>query len=123
MSAHTAQNDPSPIIILTGASRGLGLSILQILLSRYNARVTTLSRSTPSDFQAVVEKYGDDRVLAIQGDVGDQATNAEVVKRTVEKWGGVDGLVLNAGGLEPLGTLAESGVIAGGICAVYREEG
>ncbi|KAI9637387.1 uncharacterized protein MKK02DRAFT_23892 [Dioszegia hungarica] len=107
MSAHTAQNDRSPIIILTGASRGLGLSTLQILLSRYNARVTTLSRSTPPDFQAVVEKYGDDRVLAIQGDVGDQATNAEVVKRTVEKWGGVDGLVLNAGGLEPLGRIAD----------------
>jgi NAD(P)-dependent dehydrogenase (short-subunit alcohol dehydrogenase family) len=93
----------SPVIILTGASRGLGLSILQILLSRYNARVTTLSRSSPKELEETVKRFGDNRVLVVKGDVGDQAVNADVVRRTVEKWGGVDGLVLNAGGLEPLG--------------------
>lgn len=103
--ADAAGHPSSPIIILTGASRGLGLSILQILLSRYNARVTTLSRSSPAEFEEVVKKYGEDRVLAIQGDVGNMEVNKDVVKRTVNKWGGIDGLVLNAGSLEPLGVL------------------
>lgn len=93
----------SPIIILTGASRGLGLSILRTLLSRYNARVTTLSRSSPPEFQAILEEHGESRVLSIRGDVGDAEVNKEAVRRTVERWGGVDGLILNAGGLEPLG--------------------
>jgi NAD(P)-dependent dehydrogenase (short-subunit alcohol dehydrogenase family) len=99
----SANDQSSPVIILTGASRGLGLSILEILLSRYHARVTTLSRSSPPDFASVVKQYGEDRVLAINGDVGDRATNEDAVERTVAKWGRIDGLILNAGSLEPLG--------------------
>ncbi|ORY35477.1 hypothetical protein BCR39DRAFT_567695 [Naematelia encephala] len=87
----------SPIIILTGASRGLGLAVLSLLLSHHNARVTTLSRSSTTELQNTVKQYGEDRVLAIQGDVGDAEVNAGAVKQTVDKWGGIDGLVLNAG--------------------------
>lgn len=92
----------SAVIILTGASRGLGLAVLRILLTQHNARVTTLSRSLTSEFQAVVKDHGD-RVVAIQGDVGDVETNARAVRETVDKWGGLDGLILNAGAVEPLG--------------------
>jgi NAD(P)-dependent dehydrogenase (short-subunit alcohol dehydrogenase family) len=94
----------SPVIILTGASRGLGLAVLRILLSKHNARVATLSRSLPAELKAVAEEHGPERVLVIQGDVGKVEDNARVVKEAVDKWGRLDGLVLNAGTLEPVGT-------------------
>ncbi len=94
----------SPVIILTGGSRGLGLAVLRILLERYNARVTTISRNITPELEAVIRENSG-RVSAIQGDVGDIATNERIMKETVDNWGGVDGLILNAGSVEPLGEL------------------
>ena len=99
----------SPVIILTGASRGLGLAIVRILLSRHHARVTTLSRTITPELRAVVDEYGTSRLQVVQGDVGDIATNERVVKDTIERWGRLDGLVINAGSLEPLGMLLPPG--------------
>ncbi|WWD19208.1 hypothetical protein CI109_103666 [Kwoniella shandongensis] len=97
----------SPIIILTGASRGLGLSVLRLLLSKHNARVTTVSRSLTPELQSVQKEYGDERVLIVQGDVGKEEDNARAVKETVGKWEGLDGLILNAGTIDPVGKLAD----------------
>jgi NAD(P)-dependent dehydrogenase (short-subunit alcohol dehydrogenase family) len=92
----------SPIVILTGASRGLGLATLRILLERYNARVTAVSRSCPTELEEVQRAHAD-RVELIKGDVGSIELNKEVVQRTVDRWGGIDGLIINAGSLEPVG--------------------
>ncbi|KAE8541862.1 hypothetical protein D1P53_002036 [Cryptococcus gattii VGV] len=92
----------SPVIILTGASRGLGLAVLRILLSKHNARVATLSRSLTPELQGAVDEYGADRVLSVQGDVSKPEDNARVVKEAVDKWGQLDGLVLNAGSIDPV---------------------
>ena len=88
----------SPIIILTGASRGLGLATLRILLERYNARVTAVSRSCPAELEEV-QRANPDRVELVKGDVGSIELNKEVVQKTVRRWGGVDGLIINAGSL------------------------
>lgn len=93
----------SPVIILTGASRGLGLAVLRILLTKHNARVATLSRSLTPELQGAVDEYGADRVLPVQGDVSKPEDNAQVVKEAVDKWGQLDGLVLNAGSIDPVG--------------------
>jgi len=93
----------SPRIILTGGSKGLGLAVLRILLERYNARVATLSRSCPDELKAVVEKYGPERVVVVQGDVGKSEDNVKVVKTAVEAFGGLDSLILNAATLDPVG--------------------
>ncbi|OXB35803.1 cytoplasmic protein [Cryptococcus neoformans] len=92
----------SPVIILTGASRGLGLAVLRILLAKHNARVATLSRSLTPELQGAVDEYGADRVLPVQGDVSKPEDNARVVKEAVDKWGQLDGLVLNAGSIDPV---------------------
>ncbi|WWC71404.1 uncharacterized protein I206_105359 [Kwoniella pini CBS 10737] len=91
----------SPVVILTGASRGLGLAVLRILLSKHNARVTTLSRSISTELQSIVKEYGQDRILPIQGDVGISEDNIRAVDETSKKWGQIDGLILNAGSIEP----------------------
>jgi NAD(P)-dependent dehydrogenase (short-subunit alcohol dehydrogenase family) len=90
---------PSPIVILTGASRGLGLAVLQLLL-KHNARVTALSRSLPDDLRALQSQYAD-QLLIVQGDVSKPEDNVSAVKQTVHKWGGIDSLILNAGSIEP----------------------
>ncbi|KAL7422460.1 hypothetical protein Q5752_003108 [Cryptotrichosporon argae] len=95
-----------PVILLTGASRGLGLAVLSLLLSRPATRVATLSRSVPPALADVAAAHAD-RVLVVQGDVGVEADNARLVARAVERWGRVDALVLNAGSLEPIGKLAD----------------
>jgi NAD(P)-dependent dehydrogenase (short-subunit alcohol dehydrogenase family) len=93
----------SPRIILTGGSKGLGLAILRILLERYNARVATLSRSYPDELKSVVEKYGPERVIIVQGDVAKSEDNVKVVNTAVEAFGGLDSLILNAATLDPVG--------------------
>lgn len=90
---------PSPIVILTGGSRGLGLSVLKLLL-KHKARVTTLSRSLPEDLVSLQKEYPDN-LEVVQGDAGSIQDNASAVKKTVERWGGIDSLVLNAGYIEP----------------------
>lgn len=98
MSANT-----TPRVVLTGASRGLGLATLKLLLERYSARVATLSRSYPEALKEVVAKYGQDRVLVVQGDISKPEDNAKVVKSAVDTFGGIDSVILNAGSLEPIG--------------------
>jgi NAD(P)-dependent dehydrogenase (short-subunit alcohol dehydrogenase family) len=93
----------SPRIILTGGSKGLGLAVLRILLEKYNARVATLARSYPDGLKAVVEKYGPERVIVVQGDVGKSEDNVKVVNTAVEAFGGLDSLILNAATLDPVG--------------------
>lgn len=93
----------SPRVILTGASRGLGLAVLKLLLERYNARVATLSRSYPAELRAVVDRYGADRVICVQGDISKPEDNQKVVKSAVDAWGGLDSLILNASSVDPFG--------------------
>lgn len=98
----------SPRVVLTGASRGLGLAILKLLLENHNARVATLSRSYPDALRTVVDKYGKDRVVAVQGDIGKPEDNSKVVKSAVDAFGGIDSVVLNAGSLDPVGEYPNS---------------
>lgn len=103
-SARQAEmSSASPIVILTGASRGLGLAILRLLLSKHNARVAAFSRSSPPELEATLAEFGSDRVLLFRGDVAKVEDNKRCVDETVQKWGGVDSVVFNAGQLEPLG--------------------
>jgi NAD(P)-dependent dehydrogenase (short-subunit alcohol dehydrogenase family) len=81
----------------------MGLAVLRILLEKYKARVATLSRSYPDGLKAVVEKYGPERVIVVQGDVGKSEDNVKVVNTAVEAFGGLDSLILNAATLDPVG--------------------
>nr|ODN86147.1 cytoplasmic protein [Cryptococcus depauperatus CBS 7841] len=95
----------SPVIIVTGASRGLGLAVLHTLLDKYHARVATLSRSLSPALQETAKQYGD-RILVVQGDVSKPEDNARVVEEVMNRWGQVDGLVVNAGNIDPVGKVS-----------------
>lgn len=84
-------------ILVTGASRGIGQAIA-IDLAQRGAKVAGLATSTANlaATKDAVEAAGGE-FLALAGDISDPQTAQDAVKATVDAWGGLDGLVANAG--------------------------
>jgi 3-oxoacyl-[acyl-carrier protein] reductase len=86
------------VAVVTGSSRGIGLSIARALAAE-GCRLTMCARSeerlrTSADDVAGVAG-GRERVLAVAADVSTEQGAAEVVGQTVDRFGGVDVLVNN----------------------------
>lgn len=82
------------VAIVTGGSRGIGLALTRGYVSR-GARVVVSGRSR-SDLNAVVAELGE-AVAVVTGDVADPAVADELVRTAVERFGGLDSLINNAG--------------------------
>lgn len=82
------------VAIVTGGSRGIGLALVRGYVAR-GARVVLSGRSQ-ADLDLVVQEFGD-KVAIVRGDVADPATAETLVRTAVERFGGVDSLVNNAG--------------------------
>lgn len=84
------------VVIVTGASRGIGRGIARHL-ARDGARLAITGRRPErlDDAAAELAGLGAD-VLAVAGDVADRADAFALVDRTLERFGRVDGLVANA---------------------------
>jgi 3-oxoacyl-[acyl-carrier protein] reductase len=84
--------------IVTGGSRGIGRAIVERLAAD-GARVTFFYRGNAAAAAEVVEaaRTAGWTVTAEQVDVTDAAACAAAVERTVDRWGGIDVLVNNAG--------------------------
>lgn len=76
------------VVIVTGASQGIGAGILRAFRDR-NHRIVATSRT--------IEPVDDPDVLTVQGDIGSPETAEKVVKATFERFGRIDTLVNNAG--------------------------
>ncbi len=84
-------------VLVTGGSRGLGLVMARELAAE-GARLTLLARDPDELAAAVVElEAAGAEVLAAPCDVGDRVQAEEAVRRAVERFGGLDVLVNNAG--------------------------
>ncbi|KAJ9475278.1 putative oxidoreductase [Pseudozyma hubeiensis] len=95
----------SPVVLLTGASRGLGLAILKLLLRGSPstssatfpaARVVTVSRTITPEL-ADLQTAHPDSLLCVQGDVTSSSKNSSAVSAAVREFGGLDSVILNAG--------------------------
>jgi NAD(P)-dependent dehydrogenase (short-subunit alcohol dehydrogenase family) len=85
------------VALVTGASRGLGLAIGHALAAE-GASVACVARPGPDLAQAVAGLGASGaRALAVPADVTDAVEVAAAVKATVERWGRLDIVVLNAG--------------------------
>ncbi|USI72460.1 SDR family oxidoreductase [Sphingomonas morindae] len=82
-------------VVVTGASRGLGASIVKLLLEQGYA-VHGLSRSKPDDADALSAEYGE-RFSYEPLDMSDLDQVAEVARDILKKRGPIYGLVNNAG--------------------------
>jgi len=76
------------VVIVTGASQGIGAALVKAYRDR-GYRVVATSRS--------IKQGGDPNVVAVPGDIGDPATAERVVKEATSRFGRVDTLVNNAG--------------------------
>jgi NAD(P)-dependent dehydrogenase (short-subunit alcohol dehydrogenase family) len=76
------------VVVVTGASQGIGAGIVQAFRDR-NYRVVATSRS--------IKPATDANIVTVQGDVGAADTAERVFKTAIDKFGRVDTLVNNAG--------------------------
>ncbi|MFJ4173209.1 SDR family NAD(P)-dependent oxidoreductase [Microbacterium sp. NPDC089696] len=91
MSERAPQALTEKIAIITGGGKGIGRGIVDRFLAA-GARVAIAQRSPLDDHLAA-----HDDVLAIAADLADPDVLPEVVARTVERFGGLDVVVNNAG--------------------------
>jgi 3-oxoacyl-[acyl-carrier protein] reductase len=82
------------VAIVTGGSRGIGRAVASGLTAR-GASVVVSGRSQ-ADLDAVVAELGAS-AAAVQGDVADPAVAEAVVRTAVDRFGGLDSLINNAG--------------------------
>jgi NAD(P)-dependent dehydrogenase (short-subunit alcohol dehydrogenase family) len=81
-----------PVAIVTGASSGIGLGLVQVLLKR-GYRVVGTSRSISKS----KELKPSDELVLVDGDIGLKETAVKVAATAVSRFGRIDLLVNNAG--------------------------
>jgi 3-oxoacyl-[acyl-carrier protein] reductase len=85
---------PSSVVLVSGGSRGLGLSIVDDLVTA-GVRVAAFARTVTPELAKLADEYPD-AVLAGAVDITDQQATREFLSRTESTLGPVDGLVNNA---------------------------
>jgi NAD(P)-dependent dehydrogenase (short-subunit alcohol dehydrogenase family) len=83
------------VALVTGAGQGIGLAVAESLLGR-GARVALVDVNQPQAEQAAA-RLGADRALGLGADVTDRQAMGAAVAATVERFGGLDVVVANAG--------------------------
>jgi 3-oxoacyl-[acyl-carrier protein] reductase len=98
-----------PVVVITGASRGLGRA-LALCCGSAGWRVVVHCREQRAEAESVaasiVASAGD--ALVLQHDVTDPAACRDMVERTTERWGRIDAWVNNAGVVDDRLLLATS---------------
>jgi NAD(P)-dependent dehydrogenase (short-subunit alcohol dehydrogenase family) len=87
-----------PVLLVTGASRGIGASTA-VLAAQRGWRVVvnyTANRAAADDVARQIEQAGSE-ALVVQADVSDEAQIMAMFQRIDSHWGRLDGLVNNAG--------------------------
>ncbi|KXS11875.1 NAD(P)-binding protein [Gonapodya prolifera JEL478] len=90
-----------PIVLITGVSRGLGISAMESALN-LGCSVVGIARSKPDERLSTLLKNHQATATFLQGDVCDLALQESAVKTAIEKFGGLDCVLHNAAVLEPL---------------------
>ncbi|HEV2709944.1 MAG TPA: SDR family oxidoreductase [Edaphobacter sp.] len=79
-------------VIVTGASQGIGAAVVKAFLERgYNVVGTSRSATKSAELKA------SDKLVLVDGDIGQASTAQKVVETAVQKFGSVDVVVNNAG--------------------------
>ncbi len=96
------------VVIVTGASRGIGAAIARRLLSARTAVVAVARTPMAATGMAAGDGRSDGRLLPLAADVADPSACEQVIAETIRTFGRLDALVNNAGILEPVARLADA---------------
>jgi len=91
-----------PVILVTGASRGLGRGIAVEAAKRGYSVAVNYAKDRKSALETVAkctakQRTRGQRFLAVQADIGDSAQANRMVRKVLKEFGRIDGLVNNAG--------------------------
>ncbi len=81
-------------IVVTGAGRGIGRSICMKLLAQ--GHKVALCARTGSELDSIAADHPESSLVLV-GDLLMDDTPQSIIQSTIQKWGGVDVLILNAG--------------------------
>lgn len=98
-------------IIVTGASRGLGNYIVKNILADYpDANVVMIARNNHQllDFHNTLSLQDQSRVMVVSANVTNREAMISAIEETLKRFGKIDGIVFNAGMIEPVGHLDEA---------------
>ncbi|KAI9374183.1 hypothetical protein BJX61DRAFT_532563 [Aspergillus egyptiacus] len=99
----------SKTIIVTGASRGIGLAIAKyILASPQSHNVVVIARSV-EPLQRLKNEYTN-QVAILNGDLADFSLGQKAVDLALKSFGRLDGMVLNHGILGQVGSVAKADI-------------
>lgn len=99
----------SKVVLLTGASRGIGLSVAEYLLSRPAKHRLVVSARSESQLLQLSNRYPS-RVAVISGDHCDVVLGQKLVKLGISKFQRLDSVIVNHATVEPVMRLADSSV-------------
>ncbi|HYM81713.1 MAG TPA: SDR family NAD(P)-dependent oxidoreductase [Candidatus Limnocylindria bacterium] len=89
------------VALITGASHGLGLAIAHTLAAS-GASIGCVARASPALDQAIARlRAGGAQAIAAPADVTRESEIEAAVRATVEQWGRLDIVILNAGTWKP----------------------
>ncbi|KAF2019579.1 short-chain dehydrogenase [Aaosphaeria arxii CBS 175.79] len=100
-----ATEQQGKVVILTGASRGIGLATAHAILSSPNHKLVAVSR-TRSALESLQSQYPS-RVEILAGDISDLTLGARAVDLAVSRFGRLDAVIVNHGTLEPVRKVAD----------------
>lgn len=93
-----------PVVVVTGASKGLGLAVTKLLLEKFGCVVVAIARTRTQDVTALSQAHGS-TFLFIQLDVTDAAGFERAISTAKKTFGRIDSVVLNAAVFEPTGKI------------------
>lgn len=110
-------------VIVTGSSSGIGRDIARAFVARGD-NVVLNGRDSGKLADVATELGAPERVATFAGDIGSPTTGSELVRVAVERFGGVDVLVNNAGifGAKPFVDVTEEdldGYLNGNLKGTY----
>ncbi|ADY28549.1 MULTISPECIES: SDR family oxidoreductase [Cellulophaga] len=83
---------------ITGGSKGIGLGIAEALLKEgVSVAITARTQNDLVETEKHLKTIGDAEVLIIKSDVRNLADEEKAIQQVVDKWGGLDFCIANAG--------------------------
>ncbi|AJR51927.1 Irc24p [Saccharomyces cerevisiae YJM1460] len=96
------------VILITGASRGIGLQLVKTVIEEDDECIVYGVARTEAGLQSLQREYGADKFVYRVLDITDRSRMEALVEEIRQKHGKLDGIVANAGMLEPVKSISQS---------------